>query len=101
MKLSIYEVKEKAPSPSIELTHHLDASKDVPTVMEMLGVSNRILFHPFKHMVTATLTCAQEGCLERFEVNIYPHQHSYPKYCRKHQPHFQRMEAPERWRITA
>ena len=57
---------------------------------ESPSVKNQILFHHFHKLVVTKFVCALDGCSEPFQVNLYPKQSVYPKYCARHRSEYQR-----------
>ena len=61
------------------------------TDLEGPEVKNQLLFHEFHEITRVEFTCWLHGCSEKFQVDIYPGQHVYPKYCEKHRTEYQRI----------
>jgi hypothetical protein len=54
-------------------------------------VKNQLFFHEFQKITRVEFTCMLPGCREKYEVDIYPGQYVYPKFCEKHRSEYQRV----------
>lgn len=54
--------------------------------------SNITIKHNYTDMVPMILTCKLDGCINQYEIMIYPKQYIYPAYCNKHRSDFKREQ---------
>ncbi|MFH0921110.1 MAG: hypothetical protein V1913_12200 [Fibrobacterota bacterium] len=75
------------------LTRSNEARPEIDTLSDLEGaeVKNQMFFHTFHEITRAEFTCMLPGCRDKFQVDIYPGQYVYPKYCEMHRSEYQRV----------
>jgi len=53
----------------------------------------QIIMHDHPLPTLDELPCAADGCLETFQVVLYPEQCIYPRYCSRHRREYMRRHA--------
>jgi hypothetical protein len=62
-----------------------------PTEYENITVKNQIYKHDQKTDITVIESkCSLEGCNNKFNINLFPNQFVYPKFCQEHRSEHKR-----------